>query len=31
MDNTTIVLLVSLGVLLVLYMVRRNRRLGQED
>jgi hypothetical protein len=31
MDNTTIVLLVSVGVLLVLYMVRRNRRLGQED
>jgi len=31
MDNTTIVLLVSLGVLLVLYMVRRNRRLSQED
>lgn len=31
MDNTTIVLLVSLGVLLVLYMGRRNRRFNQED
>jgi hypothetical protein len=31
MDNTTIVLLVVLGVFLVLYMVRRNRRLSQED
>ena len=31
MDNTSIVLLVAVGVLLVLYMVRRNRRLSQED
>ena len=31
MNTTTIVLLVVLGVLLALYMVRRNRRLGQED
>jgi hypothetical protein len=31
MDTTTIVLLAVLGVFLVLYLVRRNRRLGQED
>jgi hypothetical protein len=31
MDTTTIVLLVVVGVLLVLYMGRRNRRLSHED
>jgi hypothetical protein len=31
MDTTTVVLLVVLAVFLALYMVRRNRRLGQED
>jgi hypothetical protein len=31
MDTTTLILLVAGGVLLVLYMVRRNARLGQED
>jgi hypothetical protein len=31
MDTTTLILLVTGGVLLVLYMVRRNARLGQED
>ena len=31
MDTTTIALVVFGGVLLVLYMVRRNGRLGQED
>ena len=31
MDTTTIVLLVVVGVLLVLYMARRNARIGQED
>ncbi len=31
MDTTTIALVVVGGVLLVLYMVRRNGRLGQED
>jgi hypothetical protein len=31
MDNTTIVLLVVLGVFLVLYIARRNKRLSQED
>jgi hypothetical protein len=31
MDSTTIALVVVGGVLLVLYMVRRSARLGQED
>ena len=31
MDTTTIVLLVVLGVLLVLYIARRNSRLNLED
>ena len=31
MDTTTLVLLVVLGVLLALYMARRNSRLRQED
>ena len=31
MDTTTIALVVFGGVLLVLYMVRRNGRLSQED
>ena len=31
MDTTTLVLLVVLGVLLVLYIARRNSRLNQED
>jgi hypothetical protein len=31
MDTTTIALVVVGGVLLVLYMVRRNGRLSQED
>ncbi len=31
MDATTIVLLAVLGVLLVLYISRRNSRLNQED
>jgi hypothetical protein len=31
MDTTTVVLLVIGGVFLVLYMVRRNARLGLED
>jgi hypothetical protein len=31
MDNTTIGLLVVLGVFLVLYVARRNKRLSQED
>ena len=31
MDLTTIVLLAVLGVLLVLYIARRNSRLNQED
>ena len=31
MDTTTIVLLAVLGVFLVLYLVRRNNRLNQED
>lgn len=31
MDTTTIVLLAVLGVLLVLYIGRRNNRLKQED
>ena len=31
MDTTTIALVVVGGVLLVLYMVRRNARLSQED
>ena len=31
MDNTTLVLLVVLGVFLVLYVARRNKRLSQED
>lgn len=31
MNTTTIVLLVVVGVLLVLYMARRNARLGEED
>jgi hypothetical protein len=31
MDNTTIVLLVILGVFLVLYVARRNKRLSRED
>jgi hypothetical protein len=31
MDTTTLILLVVLGVFLVLYMARRNRRLSQED
>ena len=31
MDTTTIALVVVGGVLLVLYMVRRNGRLRQED
>jgi hypothetical protein len=31
MDSTTIVLLAVLGVLLVLYIARRNNRLKQED
>jgi hypothetical protein len=31
MDNTTLVLLVILGVFLVLYVARRNKRLSQED
>lgn len=31
MDTTTVVLLAVLGVFLVLYIARRNRRLNQED
>ena len=31
MDTTTIALVVVGGVLLVLYMIRRNARLSQED
>jgi hypothetical protein len=31
MDTTTIVLLAVLGVLVVLYVARRNSRLKQED
>lgn len=31
MNTTTIVLLAVLGVLLVLYIARRNSRLSQED
>jgi len=31
MDTTTLVLLVVLGVLLVLYVARRNSRLNLED
>jgi hypothetical protein len=31
MDVTTLVLLAVLGVFLVLYIVRRNKRLSQED
>jgi hypothetical protein len=31
MDSTTIGLLVVLGVFLVLYVARRNKRLSQED
>jgi hypothetical protein len=31
MNTTTIVLLAVLGVLLVLYIARRNSRLNQED
>jgi hypothetical protein len=31
MDTTTIVLLAVLGVLLVLYVGRRNKRLSHED
>ena len=31
MDTTTIVLLAVLGVLLILYIARRNSRLNQED
>jgi hypothetical protein len=31
MDLTTVVLLVVFGVLVVLYLARRNRRLNQED
>lgn len=31
MNTTTLVLLAVLGVLLVLYLVRRNGRLNQED
>ena len=31
MDTTTLALVVVGGVFLVLYMVRRNARLGQED
>ncbi len=31
MDITTIVLLAVLGILLVLYVARRNSRLNQED
>ena len=31
MDNTTIGLLVLVGVFLVLYIARRNKRLSQED
>ena len=31
MDTTTIVLLAVLGVLVVLYVARRNARLNQED
>ena len=31
MDSTIIVLLAVLGVLLVLYIARRNSRLSQED
>jgi hypothetical protein len=31
MNTTTIVLLAVLGVLLVLYIARRNGRLNQED
>lgn len=31
MDSTIIVLLAVLGVLLVLYIARRNSRLNQED
>jgi hypothetical protein len=31
MDTSTIALVVVGGVLLVLYMVRRNARMGQED
>jgi hypothetical protein len=31
MDITTIVLIAVLGVLLVLYIARRNSRLNQED
>jgi hypothetical protein len=31
MDTTTLILLVAGGVFLVLYMLRRNARLGQED
>jgi hypothetical protein len=31
MDTTTLALVVVGGVLLVLYMVRRNGRLSQED
>jgi len=31
MDTTTIVLLAVLGVLLVLYVARRNKRLSHED
>jgi hypothetical protein len=31
MDTTTLALVVIGGVLLVLYMVRRNGRLSQED
>jgi hypothetical protein len=31
MDSTTIGLVVVLGVFLVLYVARRNKRLSQED
>jgi hypothetical protein len=31
MNTTTVVLLAVLGVLLFLYVARRNRRLSQED
>jgi hypothetical protein len=31
MDTTTLVLLVALGLLLVLYIARRNSRLNLED